>query len=512
MTSPMLAGAAATNNNGGRLSEPTDGYGQAPAVGSNDTPRHPPYMPRPDVAGPGGAGLGWVQDVHVHSGPIYLRIVNTLERTINRGGLAPGQRLPSQRALAQQLGVDLTTVTRAFDEARKRGLIEARGPQGSFIAPPKAGFDQAVDLSMNVPPVPDADALADMLRRGAAAVLARSNAPNLMTYHLGGGNPTDRHAAARWLQPMLGTVDDARLLLTEGAQVALAAILVSQGREGDAILCDRLVYPGLLQAAAALGRRLVTVEGDEQGMCPEALARRARECGARLVYLNPTCQNPTALTVPTARREALARVLEHEGLLAIEDAGTSTRVPCSHAVEGDQPGSAYRVRAMPERRPRRSDGCRTACHAVDGPSAGIRAGQPAAAGWFGAGAAGAGARGSTRAHADGAVSAGAFIAGARRWAACVVPGARTLDRCHAGAYGAAAGPGDRAFIGVLSAGRSVREWGAAVVGIGCGSAATGERAAADRSVVVVRCVAGDRAVGGEHPRMAWIYWTCFGIR
>ena len=49
---------------------------------------------------------------------------------------------------------------------------------------------------MNVPPVPDADALAETLRRGAAAVLARSNAPNLMTYHLGGGNPTDRHAAA----------------------------------------------------------------------------------------------------------------------------------------------------------------------------------------------------------------------------------------------------------------------------------------------------------------------------
>ena len=145
--------------------------------------------------------------------------------------------------MAQQLGVDLTTVTRAFDEARKRGLIEARGPQGSFIAPPKAGFDQVVDLSMNVPPVPDADALAETLRRGAAAVLARSNAPNLMTYHLGGGNPTDRHAAARWLQPMLGTVNDACLLLTEGAQVALAAILLSQGRDGDAILCDALVYP-----------------------------------------------------------------------------------------------------------------------------------------------------------------------------------------------------------------------------------------------------------------------------
>ncbi len=318
MTSPPLSGAGAgavsEKKNGGRLPEPTDGYGQAPAAGSHDTPRHPPYMLRPDAA-----GADWVEYVHSHSGPIYLRIVNALERTINRGALLPGQRLPSQRALARQLGVDLTTATRAFDEARKRGLIEARGPQGSFIAPPKARFDQPVDLSMNAPPVPDPDALADILRRGAAAVLARSNAPNLMTYHLGGGNPTDRHAAASWLQPMLGKVEDSHLLLTEGAQSALVAILVSQGHDGDAVLCDRLVYPGLLQAAKALRRRLVPVDGDEYGMYPQALQRQARHSGARLVYLNPTCQNPTALTLPVRRREELARVLEGGHLLAIED-------------------------------------------------------------------------------------------------------------------------------------------------------------------------------------------------
>lgn len=85
MTSPTRAGSAAANNNGGHLSEPTDGYGQAPAVGSNDTPRHAPYMPRPDVA-----AREWVQDVLAHNGPIYLRIVNSLERTVRRGGLAPG--------------------------------------------------------------------------------------------------------------------------------------------------------------------------------------------------------------------------------------------------------------------------------------------------------------------------------------------------------------------------------------------------------------------------------------
>lgn len=263
--------------------------------------------------------MSWIDTAMASNGPIYLRIVDTIERTVNAGTLVPGHRLPSQRALAKQLGIDLTTVTRAFDEARRRGLIEARGPQGSFIAPPKAAFGQPVDMSMNVPPVPDAAALNDALRRGAAAVLARSNAHNLMTYQLSGGSRTDLHAATSWLQPMLGDTDEARLVVAEGAQFALASILMSQSREGDAILCDGLVYPGLLQAAHSLRRRLVAVEVDDEGMRPDELARLAALHSARLVYFNPTCHNPTALTLPRQRRADLAATLQQHGLLAIED-------------------------------------------------------------------------------------------------------------------------------------------------------------------------------------------------
>jgi len=263
--------------------------------------------------------MNWMDSALRSNGPIYLRIVNSIERSMNTGELVPGHRLPSQRALAKQLGIDLTTVTRAFDEARRRGLIEARGPQGSFIAPPKAAFGQPVDLSMNVPPVPDALALNDALRRGAAAVLARSNAPNLMTYHLAGGSPTDRHAAISWLQPMLGDIADTALVVAEGAQSALASILISQTQEGEVILCDHLVYPGLLQVAKSLGRRLLPVDGDAGGMCPDALECASRQSGARVVYLNPTCNNPTALTIPPQRRIELARALQRLDLLAIED-------------------------------------------------------------------------------------------------------------------------------------------------------------------------------------------------
>ena len=160
-------------------------------------------------------------------GPVYLRIVQALERAVWSGALRPGQRLPAQRVLARALGVDLTTVTRAFTEARKRGLIDARGPQGTFVAPPQVELAQLVDLSMNLPPSPGGGQVADMLQRGLATVLSRSDASNLMTYHVGGGSRADHLAAQQWLKPILGRLDSDRLVVTEGAQAALSALLLA---------------------------------------------------------------------------------------------------------------------------------------------------------------------------------------------------------------------------------------------------------------------------------------------
>lgn len=263
--------------------------------------------------------MQWNTLIAAGHGPIYLRIVQALERAVWSGALRPGQRLPAQRSLAGELGVDLTTVTRAFTEARKRGLIDARGPQGTFVAPPKVELAQRVDLSMNLPPSPGGGQVADMLQRGLATVLSRSDASNLMTYHVGGGSRADHLAAQHWLKPILGKLDAERLVVTEGAQAALSALLLALTDAGDIILCEPLVYPGLLHAARVLQRELRVVECDEHGMLPSALRRHARTSGARVVYLNPTAQNPTARTMPDARRMALAEVLRSQDLRLIED-------------------------------------------------------------------------------------------------------------------------------------------------------------------------------------------------
>ncbi|WDS34852.1 PLP-dependent aminotransferase family protein [Pseudoxanthomonas sp.] len=263
--------------------------------------------------------LGWLAGFASASGPRYLRIVSALEAAVADGVLLPGERMPAQRTLADALGLDLTTVSRAYQECRKRGLVDTRGPQGTFVAPPKVEFDQIVDLSMNIPPAPAGINLMDLLRYGLSQVLVRSEAPRLMTYHLGGGSVADQEAGRRWLQQMLGPDFPGQVIACPGAQATLAALIMTLTAPGDAIGCEPLIYPGLLLATQTLGRRVVTIGTDADGMTPDGLEAAHREHGVRVVYLNPTAQNPTGHTIPLDRRNALAKVASGLDLIVLED-------------------------------------------------------------------------------------------------------------------------------------------------------------------------------------------------
>lgn len=265
------------------------------------------------------AGLPWLGAFAPGAGPRYLQIVGFVEQALSAGLLSPGDRLPTQRELAARLEVDLTTVTRALNEARRRHLVESRGALGTFVAAQTAELAQAVDLSMNVPPPPEGIDFDDVMRRGLTQVTLRTDASLLMTYQLGGGSVPDRAAGAAWLASMLGRVEPARVLACPGAQSALAALIMTQSAPGGAIAAEPLVYPGLRLAAAMLGRRIVPVDVDADGMRPDLLEASCRRDGVRLVYLNPTSQNPTTHTMPAARRRELARVAQACDALVMED-------------------------------------------------------------------------------------------------------------------------------------------------------------------------------------------------
>ncbi|WP_423739636.1 PLP-dependent aminotransferase family protein [Cupriavidus basilensis] len=131
------------------------------------------------------------------------------------------------------------------------------------------------------------------------------------------------------------------------AQAALAALILTLTQPGEAILAEPLTYPGLRAAAEQLGRRVVTVATDDEGMRPDALEQACREHGARAIYLNPTIQNPTTRTMPAHRRRDVALAAQKHGALIIEDdpywlLGTSMPPP----VACFAPGQVYYVATL----------------------------------------------------------------------------------------------------------------------------------------------------------------------
>jgi len=261
----------------------------------------------------------WAVPLAPQGGPRFLQIADALEAALQDGRLQPGDRLPPQRRLAALLQVDLTTVTRAYDEARRRHLLEGRGARGTYVAAPKVELAPVLDLSMNTPPPPDGVDFDDLLLQGLKQVLMRADNELLMTYHLGGGSVADREAGAAWIAPMFGRVDPAHIVVCPGAQAAIAALMLALTEPGDVILAEPTSYPGLRAAATQFGRRVVAVAADADGMTPAALEEACRLHAPRLVYLNPTLQNPTAATMPAARRQALAAMARRLDVRIIED-------------------------------------------------------------------------------------------------------------------------------------------------------------------------------------------------
>lgn len=261
----------------------------------------------------------WLTGLERGAGPRYLQIADALERAMFEGQLKPGDRLPPQRELAAQLKVDLTTVTRAYDEAKRRHLVEGRGARGTYVSVPKVELAQVLDLSMNIPPPPVGVAFDDLLKQGVSQVLLRADNEQLMTYHLGGGSEAERSAGAKWLEPMFGRVDPEHIVVCPGAQAALAALLLAHSAPGEVVLAGPTIYPGLRAAAVQLGRTLVSVETDASGMLPDALEKACVQHQARLIYLNPTLQNPTTATMPVERRREIVAVAMKCGARIIED-------------------------------------------------------------------------------------------------------------------------------------------------------------------------------------------------
>jgi DNA-binding transcriptional MocR family regulator len=266
----------------------------------------------------------WKPDIDSNTGPKYLAIAEALARDVETGRLAAGTRLPPQRVLAEVLGVDLTTVTRAYGEAQRLGLIEGDGRRGSFVRqkktdPRKARYSEPADTGMNAPPEIPGALLAAAFRRSAEELLARADVAAPFQYQPSGGMALAREAGADMLSARGVPCHDDTVLVTAGGQHALHAVVSAELQAGDLVAVGAYAYPGFLSVARRYGLRLCVIGSDEEGLDPDALGSACQKSSIRAVYVVPTNDNPTTATMSVERRQALAGVACQHGLIVIED-------------------------------------------------------------------------------------------------------------------------------------------------------------------------------------------------
>lgn len=264
-------------------------------------------------------GEGGSQPQRVHAG---------LRAAILDGRLTAGLRLPSSRALAEQLGVRRNAVVVAYELLLSDGLAEARVGDGTYVAARVPRGPAAADPVE--PPFPTLErgpfavgsTTADpiLMRRLARALRDRviRAAPADLGYGDPRGHPALREAIADHLAATRGVACDAsRIVVTSGTQQGLRFCAEVLLRAGDSVWMEDPGYPTARRTLAALGARLVPVPVDAAGIDVAAGRRAAPQ--ARFAYVTPSHQFPTGATMSMARRLALLDWARETGGYVMED-------------------------------------------------------------------------------------------------------------------------------------------------------------------------------------------------
>ena len=263
----------------------------------------------------------WCPVLPEGEGPIYKAVADAIAHAIEAGELLAGDQLPPQRDLADALGVALTTVSRAYAMAERRGLVRGEVGRGTFVRSrtshaPADGDPGVVDLRFNtLLPWSQGPELLDSMARQITA----GDPAALFGYGPQRGAALHREAGASWMDRAGLPTDPEHVLLTVGIQHALTVVLTTLTEPGDTVLVEQVTYAGMRTLANVLGVKLVPVEIDREGLIPDRLREACQSHQPKALYCMPTLQNPTSAVMGEERRQEIASIVNATGVPVLED-------------------------------------------------------------------------------------------------------------------------------------------------------------------------------------------------
>ncbi len=279
--------------------------------------------------------------------PLFRQVYRGMRQAILNRSIAPGERLPSSRDLAEQLGISRTVVLAAYDQLSAEGFIAGRGGSGTFVSEnmaqnPASGrrrlarirlsrFGRAVIESSptaNTPsPQPVAPRYNFIYGRSDLSTFpfaiwrrllmrqARRGTTRQFDYGLASGNAELRAAICAHLRRARAVVcNPSEVIIVNGSQQALDLVIRVLVDPGDPVAIEEPHYDGIREALRAAGARLRPVPVDHNGLNPAFLPD-----DAGLVFVTPSHQFPTGAILSLERRLALLDWARRRNAVIIED-------------------------------------------------------------------------------------------------------------------------------------------------------------------------------------------------
>jgi DNA-binding transcriptional MocR family regulator len=268
---------------------------------------------------------GLVGDLGSARSPRYAALAGRVRMLVADGRVPLGTRLPAERDLAAALELSRATVTAAYARLREDGWATARQGAGTFAALPAGPHrgawvpgpvdDGAIDMAHAAPSAPSSVP--------AAFATALTELPRYLPqhgYHPAGLPELRARIAERYSARGLPTTPE-QVLVTAGALHGVATAFQTVLRRGQRLLVEQPTYPNALDAARAVGARLLptALDVDRPGEWLDATARTLHTVRPAAAYLMPDFSNPTGRLLDTDGREQLAAALRRAGTRAVVD-------------------------------------------------------------------------------------------------------------------------------------------------------------------------------------------------
>lgn len=254
----------------------------------------------------------------------YRQLAGGLRLLILDGRLPLGVRIPGERDLAEALDVSRTTVSTAFALLRDEGYLSSRQGSGSRTTVPDAPADR---------PLPDPERIGEgvldlvsaALPANASVHRAYSVALSNLPLHLSGHGydrvgliELRRVIADRYTKRGCPTAPD-QIMVTHGAQHAVALMLRLLAGPGDRVVIDHPTYPHAIDAILQASCRPVPVGLPEHGWDIDALVNAFRQVEPRMVYLVPDFHNPTGRCMDADTRARVADAAARHRTIIVAD-------------------------------------------------------------------------------------------------------------------------------------------------------------------------------------------------